>query len=175
MFFRAVRILCCFCSMGLHLQFFNESFLGGFLSSLGAPCWRTTRIFRIQIASSDPRSTWVCLKAFRGFNPSGKCPSTTKRNRWNRMGFPWFSAYTVNQGPFFPLGIDRNGWEVSYPNLPLLAPNLFFRQLFKVAKGTPAFGSMEDWSRAMTLEGIRSIIKVRFEWRTEDKFSLILF
>lgn len=34
---------------------------------------------------------------------------------------------------------------------------------------------MEDWSRAMTLEGIRSIIKVRFEWRTEDKFSLILF
>lgn len=34
---------------------------------------------------------------------------------------------------------------------------------------------MEDWSRAMTLEGIRSI---RFEWRThtfEDKFSLILF
>lgn len=41
MFFRALRILCCFCSMGLHLQFFNESFLGGFLSSLGAPCWRT--------------------------------------------------------------------------------------------------------------------------------------
>ena len=82
---------------------------------------------RMQIASFDPRSTWVCLKAFRGFNPSGKCPSTIKRNRWNRTG------YTVNQGPFFPLGIDRNGWEVSYPNLPVLAPDLFFRQLFKVA------------------------------------------